>query len=193
VSLNDKQNGIVMVGYGIHGVRGTLVLVVLGHSESRRACVDDIWHMRKARNKTQKRREGREKEDVGSLRRSGLRHLLSPRRWSRTRSKSDFRFGQDNTMPRAPTFARRDEVRVVSESGSGKTHDHKIKRNEDKTLSPIGLGICRNIVDKEASADEKDDFEKILAVKVSFPVLNEATTLFFTEEQGHGLLHPPTK
>ncbi len=98
-------------------------------------------------------------------------------------------------MPRAPTFARthRDKVRVVSESGSGKTHDHSIKRNEDPTLSPVGLGICRNIVHEEASAHEKDDFEQILAVKVSFPVLNEATTLFFTEEHGHGLLHPPTK
>ncbi len=105
-----QTNGMVMVGYGIHGVRGTLVLVVLGHSPSRCACVDDM-HMRKARNKTQKRGEGREKEDTGPLSRSGLRHLLSPRRCSHTRSKSDFRLGQDNTMPRAPTFVRthRDE------------------------------------------------------------------------------------
>ena len=84
-------------------------------------------------------------------------------------------------------------VPVVSESGSGKTHDHNIKRNEDATLSPVRLGICRNIVHEEASPDEKHDFEQILAVKVRFPVLNEATTLFFTEEHGHRLLHPPTK
>jgi hypothetical protein len=87
----------------------------------------------------------------------------------------------------------RDEVRVVSESSLGKTHDHNIKRNEDPTLSPVSLGICRNIVDEEASADEKDDFEQILAAKVSLPVLHEATTLLFTEKHGHGLLHPPTK
>src|SRR5258707_11074949 len=101
---------MVIVGYSIHGVRGTLVLVVLGHSVSRRASVDNIWHMRKARNKIQKRREeGMKKEDVGPLSRPGIHHLhdlLSPRRCSYTSSKSDFRFGQDNTMPRAPTFAR---------------------------------------------------------------------------------------
>ncbi len=189
---------MVIVGYSIHGVRGTLVLVVLGHSVSRRASVDNIWHMRKARNKIQKRREeGMKREDVGPLSRPGIRHLhdlLSPRRRSYTSSKSDFRFGQDNTMPRAPTFARthRDKVRVVSESGSGKTHDHSIKRNEDATLSPVRLGICRNIVHEEASPDEKHDFEQILVVRVSFPVLNEATTLYFTEEHGHRLLRPPT-
>src|SRR5712692_8093003 len=62
-----------------------------------------------------------------------------------------------------------DEVWVVSESDSGKTHDHNIKRNEDATLSPVRLGICRNIVHEEASPDEKHDFEQILVVRVSFP------------------------
>jgi hypothetical protein len=46
------------------------------------------------------------------------------------------------------------------------THDHYIKRKEDPTLSPVCLGICRNVVDEEARADEEDDFEEILAAKV---------------------------
>jgi hypothetical protein len=29
------------------------------------------------------------------------------------------------------------------------------------------LGICRNVVDEEARADEEDDFKEILAAKVS--------------------------
>jgi hypothetical protein len=104
---------MVMVGYGIHGVRGTLLLVVLGYGASRRACVDDICMY-----ETQKRgEEGMEKEDVGLLIRPGLRSLLSPRRRSYTSSKSDFRFGQDNTMPRAPTFART-HARTEMRSGS---------------------------------------------------------------------------
>ena len=59
-----QTNGMVMVGYGIHGVRGTLVLVVLGHSESRHACVDDIQYadVEKRGTRAKKRREeGREK------------------------------------------------------------------------------------------------------------------------------------
>ena len=43
----------------------------------------------------------------------------------------------------------------------GETHDHDIKRNKDPTLSPVCLGVCRDIVDKEARANEEDDFEKI--------------------------------
>jgi hypothetical protein len=57
------------------------------------------------------------------------------------------------------------------------THDHDIKQNEDPTLGPVCLGICRNVVDEEARADEEDDFEEILAVKGQRSVLNEATFL----------------
>ena len=48
------------------------------------------------------------------------------------------------------------------------THDHEIKRKEDPTLGPVCLGICRNIVDQEARANEEDDFKEILLARVSF-------------------------
>src|SRR5258708_4746477 len=52
---------VVTVGCGVHGVRGTLLLVVLGHGASRRPCVDDIWHMRKSEEQDpkEKRRNGK--------------------------------------------------------------------------------------------------------------------------------------
>jgi hypothetical protein len=74
------------------------------------------------------------------------------------------------------------------------THDHYIKRKEDPTLSPVCLGICRNVVDEEARADEEDDFEEILAAKVRSAFRTKMRQhFFFTEEHGHGLVQPPAK
>jgi hypothetical protein len=73
------------------------------------------------------------------------------------------------------------------------THDHEIKRNEDPTLGPVRLGICRNVVDEEASANEEDDFEEILNGKGQLSLRNTRGDVFITEEQGHGLVHPPAK
>ena len=41
------------------------------------------------------------------------------------------------------------------------THDHDVERQKDPALRPVCLGIRRNIVDEETSADKEDDFEQI--------------------------------
>ena len=100
-------------------------------------------------------------------------------------------------VPRRERLIPRGETKRVKQCAYNgeeeeKTHNHSVECDEDATLGPVRLSICRHIVHEETRADEERDFEQIcacspLAGRIGWSVVAP------TEEQRQRLVGPPTE
>ena len=74
-------------------------------------------------------------------------------------------------MPRVPTRLnmRWSPTRRKPKTGSKRTHDHGIERQEDPAFCPVCLRVRRDVVDEETGTNEEDDFEQICALFQPLP------------------------
>ena len=75
-------------------------------------------------------------------------------------------------VPRRERLIPRGETKRVKQCAYNgedeeKTHNHSVECDEDATLGPVRLSICRHIVHEKTRADEERDFEQVCAFHFS--------------------------